>query len=457
MGIVPSLVDRLSPAPRAPRNKAPFSADLLSFTLCLLTLCSLALGTAGGALAIDPASQERVWITVGADAFEMLQHADAIQLDAEPLRAHQEHNEVVITQVHGKDLLKISELIHEYFHRCSGFMVHPDLDHAIETLNRQDAQRGATIEYLLDQQTTVAGLQPRLQAENIRETIERLSTDFNNRYYGHPSGQAAAEWIRDLWQGYATGREHATVELVQHSWTQPSVVLTIEGSHYPDEIVVLGGHLDSISSGSSNPDFLAPGADDNASGIATLSEVARVMLTQSLRPKRTVQFMGYAAEEVGLLGSRDIAAAYEASGTEVVAVLQLDMTAFNGSAEDIALLSDYTNSTLTSFVGQLVDTYQPELVRTSTACGYGCSDHASWHREGFPAAMAFEARFGQHNSSIHSTGDTLATLGNSGDHALKFARLGLAFAVEIGTDDLGEMFFDGFESGNLTAWSVVEP
>ncbi len=442
MGIVPSLVDRLSPAPRVCLFLAFFT-----FVLC----------TAGAASAVDPASQERVWITVGADAFEMLQHADEIQLDAQPLRAYQEQDEVVITQVSALDLQSISGLIHKYFERCSGFMVHPDLDHAVETLNRQHAQRGATIEYLLDQQTAMAALQPRLQAENIRETIERLSTDFNNRYYGHPSGQAAAEWIRDLWQGYAAGREHATVELVQHAWTQPSVILTIEGSHYPNEFVVLGGHLDSISSGSGNPDFLAPGADDNASGIATLSEVARVMLTQNFRPKRTVQFMGYAAEEVGLLGSRDIAAEYEAAGTEVVAVLQLDMTAFNGSAEDIALLSDFTNSTLTSFVGQLVDTYQPELMRTSTACGYGCSDHASWHREGYPAAMAFEARFGQHNSSIHSTGDTLATLGNSGDHALKFARLGLAFAVEISTDELGEVFFNGFESGDLTAWSVVEP
>ena len=448
---MPSLVNRLSPAHGARRPNATPLIHLAFLTLFF------SLVSAGIASAIDPASQERVWITVGADAFEMLQHAEGIQLDDQPLRAHQEKSEVVITRVRGKDLRKISGLIHQYFERCSGFMVHPDLDHAVETLNRQEIERGATIEYRLDQQAVIGNLQPRLQAENIRETIERLSTDFNNRYYGHPSGQAAAEWIRDLWQGYAAGREHATVELVQHSWTQPSVVLTIEGSHYPNEFVVLGGHLDSISSGSGNPNFLAPGADDNASGIATLSEAARVMLTQNFRPKRTVQFMGYAAEEVGLLGSRDIAGAYEAAGTEVVGVLQLDMTAFNGSAEDIALLSDYTNSTLTSFVGQLVDTYQPELVRTSTACGYGCSDHASWHREGFPAAMAFEARFGQHNSSIHSTGDTLATLGNSGEHALKFARLALAFAVEISTDDLGEVFFDGFENGNLSAWSLVEP
>ena len=419
--------------------------------LALLVLSSSA------SLAVDPTTQERVWITVGADAFEMLQHADEIRVDAQSLRAHQEANEVVVTEVRSADLEKISALIHQYFQRCSGFMVHPDVDHALETLKGPRIRRGASIDYRLDQQPAVLSLQPRLQSSNIRETIERLSTDFNNRYYGHPTGRAAAEWIRDLWQGYATGRDNVTVELVEHSWTQPSVVLTLEGAYYPDEIVVLGGHLDSISSGSSNPDFLAPGADDNASGIATLSEVARVLLTQGFQPSRTVQIMGYAAEEVGLLGSRDIADAYQAAGANVVGVLQLDMTAFNGSPEDIGLLSDFTNSDLTAFVSQLVDTYQPELASVSTACGYGCSDHASWHREGYPAAMAFESRFGQHNSSIHSTGDTLTTLGNSADHALKFSRLALAFAVEISTDDLGEMFFDGFESGELSAWSSVEP
>ena len=51
----------------------------------------------------------------------------------------------------------------------------------------------------------------------------------------------------------------------------------------------------------------APGADDDASGIATLTEVIRVALANGWKPKRTVKFMGYAAEEVGLRGSNAIA------------------------------------------------------------------------------------------------------------------------------------------------------
>ena len=235
------------------------------------------------------------------------------------------------------------------------------------------------------------------------------------------------------------------------------MVLTIPGTSLADEVVVLGGHLDSIAAGSGNPDFLAPGADDNASGIAVLSEVIRVAMSAGFFPQRTVQFMGYAAEEVGLVGSQDIAADYAAAGTDVVAVLQLDMTDYFGSVEDMAFLSDYTDATLTGFLGELVDTYQPELLWTTTACGYGCSDHASWHLQGFPASMSFEARFGQHNPAIHTTSDTLATLGNNVDHAYKFARLALAFMVEIGNDVIEDIFADGFESGSTAAWSQTVP
>jgi leucyl aminopeptidase len=269
-------------------------------------------------------------------------------------------------------------------------------------------------------------------------------------------------WIRDLWLGYAAGRPDVTVELYFHSGTiQPSVILTIEGGELADEVVVLGAHLDSISFNGGNSgsrDYLAPGADDDASGIIVLSEVIRVAMAKNFRPKRTVQFMGYAAEEVGLIGSDEIAAAYQAAGINVVAVQQLDMTAYFGSVEDIGVLSEqWTDPELTTFVTDLIDFYQPELQWVFTACGYGCSDHRSWYVRAYPAAMAFESRFGQHNPAIHTIDDTLATLGHSVDHAYKFARLAVAFMVEIAKESNLDIFADGFESGDTSAWSLVVP
>ena len=141
-----------------------------------------------------------------------------------------------------------------------------------------------------------------------------------------------------------------------------------------------------------------------------------------------------------------------------MAVLQMDMTAYFGSAEDIALITDFTDSTLTSFLGELLDAYQPEIIWTTSLCGYGCSDHAAWNAEGYPASFAFESRFGEHNPEIDSTNDVLATFGNTADHAIKFARLATAFMIEAAVDTVVlPMFADGFESGDPSAWSQTAP
>ena len=67
-----------------------------------------------------------------------------------------------------------------------------------------------------------------------------------------------------------------------------------EGSLYPDEIVVIGGHMDSVP--------LLQGATDNASGTATVLELARVFAQQD--SKRTLRFAAWGSEEGGLLGSK---------------------------------------------------------------------------------------------------------------------------------------------------------
>lgn len=402
-----------------------------------------------------------VWITIGADGFGILGEAGATFLEL-PLVELEAAGGVVITRVHAGDLPEISARMHQAFNRCAGFMAHPSLERAQKALvaaSRERVDLGGV--YSIDQSLVVQSLVAAIEKPELLNTIERLSEDFNNRYHLHPSGTAAAQWIHDQWAGYAAGRSDVTVELYDHvGLNQPSVIMTIEGVSLADEVVVLGGHLDSVSfdgGGTSDPNFIAPGADDDASGIAVLSEVARVAMVTGFRPERTVQLIGYAAEEIGLVGSADIANQYADDGVDVVAVLQLDMTDFNGSNEDIGILSDHTDGALADFVGDLVDAYQPSLIWTATACGYACSDHASWDDNGFPAVMTFESRFGEHNSAIHSTSDTLATLGNSVDHAFKFASLGVAFMVEIAKESSTDIFADGFENGTMSVWDSSVP
>lgn len=414
----------------------------------------------------DPLAPGEVWVTLGRDAFEVARRHLPARADGAPPPRLAESGDVLLTRLPEAWLDRLAEGVHRELGHCGGFVVHPSLEAGLEEIDRltrgvDGAESPEAPSFAIGQASWVATIAGAVTEAEILDTMTALSTQFVNRYHAHAPGSAAAAWIRDRWSAYAAGRPEVAVDLVAHAGTpQPSVVLTLPGTTFPDQVVVLGGHQDSTVSGcSGNPACVAPGADDDGSGIATISEAIRVLLASGFQPQRTIQIMAYAAEEIGLVGSTALAQSYLVAGTNVVAVLQQDMTGYYGSPEDVAFVSDYTDAGLTAFLADLLETYQPGLLWTSTACGYGCSDHAPWHTRGYPAAFAFESRFGQHNPSIHTADDTVATLGSSAAHAAKFARLAAAYLAETTLLAPGTLLADGFERGTTSAWSaqVQEP
>ncbi|TMQ05497.1 MAG: M20/M25/M40 family metallo-hydrolase, partial [Deltaproteobacteria bacterium] len=338
-----------------------------------------------------------------------------------------------------RGLRTLAEQIHARFDRCGGFMVHDSLEEASDAYEAAaEAASGARAAdarpgpgYTIDHGASVRAVLPALDRARIRDTIRELSA-MPNRYYRSSSGAAASIWLRDRWRSF-TNRADVTVELFETGYPQKSVILTIPGRARASEVVVIGGHLDSISLGGATGN--APGADDDASGIATLTEVARVLLASDYRPARTIQFIAYAAEEVGLRGSLQIANDYRRRHIDVVGALQLDMTNYRGSDKDIWLMKDFTSAAQNGFLGRLIDTYVGATWGYD-ACGYACSDHAAWHRTGVPASLPFEARMREANRAIHTRQDTLETSGPDAAHAVAFARLAAAYAIELGKGEL---------------------
>ncbi len=376
-----------------------------------LLACLLIAGCTGSATREESGP---VVISIGTDAVSSL-----------PPRAQlvEQDGEVAIAVVDAGDLEMLSERMHAEHHRCGGFAVH---DSVIDAYLAQTAAKPRKIEYSIDRPEIVQEILPKLSEANILGTITELQS-MKNRYYRSASGAAASEWLRDRWKSYAT-RSDITVELFDHGYPQKSVIMTIPGTTKANEVVVIGGHLDSIAPGGSGS--RAPGADDDASGIATLSEVARALLAGGLRNERTIMFMGYAAEEVGLRGSLAIAKAFKQRGVDVVGVLQLDMTNYQGSGADIWIITDHTNQEQNLFLTALIERYVGATYGFDR-CGYACSDHASWNRHGFRASMPFESRSREMNRSIHTDRDTLERSNNNASHAIKFARLGAAYAIEL--------------------------
>ncbi len=365
-----------------------------------------------------------VWISVGKDDLGRLSASETPMLG----RPVSTSSRASVFRVLEDDLGRIATLMHDRFHKCGGFFAHSTREEAEADLSAP-AVSPAALAYTVDQGAVVRPLAAAAREDSLRATIDGL-TSYHNRYYQSDSGTQAAQWLAGRWRDLAMGLPGATVRTHTHGgWKQPSVVLTIPGAELPDEIVVLGGHLDSIGGMWGGGTAKAPGADDNASGIAVLTEAVRILGEAGFRPKRTIQFMGYAAEEVGLRGSADIAKQYRAAGTNVVGVVQFDMTNFPGSGAGIYVLTDNVDPALSAHLRRLVDAYSG-VPSATTACGYGCSDHASWTRSGYPASAAFESAFDTMNRNIHTDRDTIQNSGGSAQHSVPFARLAVAFAVE---------------------------
>jgi len=269
-----------------------------------------------------------------------------------------------------------------------------------------------------------------ISVDNLKADLTQLSS-FNNRYYKSPTGVNASAWIRSTLKEIAAGREGVTISEFKHSWGQSSTIARIEGKVAKSPVTILGAHMDSINL--NNPmNGRAPGADDDGSGSVNVIEAFRVLLNSGFQPSTPVEFHWYSGEEAGLLGSNAIATSYAKSKVQVKAYMQLDMTAYfePGSKESVTLMTDNTDSNLNEFMKQLITTYT-RLPWATDRCGYACSDHASWNRNGYPATMPFEASMSDSHPSIHSPQDSISFPGFSWDHSLEFTKLSVAYVYEL--------------------------
>ncbi|MDP9848353.1 M28 family metallopeptidase [Streptosporangium lutulentum] len=169
-------------------------------------------------------------------------------------------------------------------------------------------------------------------------TRHTLSTqDDPNRGIG-----AARDWIFAEMKRYAAASGgNMTVEL--QSYTQQpasgiptatlitNVVATLRGSATPDRIYVVSGHYDSRVTDVMNATADAPGANDDASGVAVAMELARVMAGR--RPKATIVFAAVAGEEQNLYGARYMAGQYKAAAADVQAMFTNDIVG-SSTADD---------------------------------------------------------------------------------------------------------------------------
>jgi len=123
--------------------------------------------------------------------------------------------------------------------------------------------------------------------------------------------------------------------------TSHNVTAKLTGSQWPQDAVIYGAHWDHLGLGpaDSRGDRIYNGALDNASGVASLLELAR-LFAAAPRPRRSIYFIDFTAEEQGLLGSEYYAGHPATPIATTVAVLNIDGANLKGAARDISSRGD---------------------------------------------------------------------------------------------------------------------
>jgi hypothetical protein len=164
------------------------------------------------------------------------------------------------------------------------------------------------------------------------------------------------------------------------------------------EFVLVGAHLDHCGDWPA----LLPGADDNASGSATLLEVAKAAAKLSPRPKRTLVFVWFAGEESGLLGSKYLAGHLPASLGRCAAMINLDMV---GAGEGAYVAGGKNFPEVMAALTRARDAAEPSFkLKDGLSKGEARADHGPFQQAGIPAVSLFG--MGGNHHGYHTPEDT---------------------------------------------------
>jgi hypothetical protein len=239
--------------------------------------------------------------------------------------------------------------------------------------------------------------------DNLKRHVAELAGRIGERNIWHPDALAAAEsYIRKTLEeaGYVVNLQ----SFPSSGLTVSNLEAVLPGHGAADEIIVVGAHYDSVAE--------CPGADDNASGVAAMLELARLLAGTTL--SRTVRFVAFANEEAPFfygdeMGSKLYAARAQAQGERIEAMLSLETLGYytdQPGSQRYPFPFSYLYPDTGNFVGFVGDLSSRPLVREAIGAfrastpfpsegvaapgnieGVHWSDHWSFWEAGYPAIM----------------------------------------------------------------------
>jgi Zn-dependent M28 family amino/carboxypeptidase len=281
---------------------------------------------------------------------------------------------------------------------------------------------------------------PPVDLANLRRHVRTLSVDLYPRSADQTKTlDAAASYVRS--QFLEAGAETSDQPFMIEGYTYRNVVARFGPRDGP--LLVIGAHYDSYGDQARGDSFPlrydvtthTPGADDNASGVAGLLELARLLTL--MPPPIQVELVAFTLEEppnfrTEAMGSRQHARALRASGRSVEAMISLEMIGYFRSEPQSQSypfpglnLIYPSRGDFIAIVGRIQDWSPTRKLKAamlgasdlpvhsinafSLIPGVDFSDHGSYWSEGFPALMVTDTAF-YRNPNYHQAGDTIQTL-----------------------------------------------
>ena len=290
----------------------------------------------------------------------------------------------------------------------------------------------------------VAG-SPRADSAAIRRDIEYLASDrLEGRLAGTPGNDTAAAYLARRYKdlrltaltpGYLQPFDARSAEDAHMGRSDPrhteNVVAVLRGRDpvLRNEYVVIGAHFDHLGRSSTfaqDPeakDAIRNGADDNASGTAAVVELARLLVARP--PRRSVIFVNFSGEELGLLGSQWFVGHSPVPFDRVKAMINFDMV---GRLRNDKLIV-YGTSTATDLKA-IVDSVNvasgdAQLKVTGIGDGYGPSDQTSFYAKDIPVLHFFTDL----HEDYHRATDDADKINAAGEARVVDLALGVARAI----------------------------
>lgn len=278
---------------------------------------------------------------------------------------------------------------------------------------------------------TIREMMNQVNKDSLEYTIQYLQ-DYQNRLWNSDNAFAASDWIAARME--ALGLEVEQQPFYATTWlgsgqSAPNVIGIQRGTLYPDVYVVCGSHFDSFSYEAYYGEGDCPGADDNASGVASVLESARIMTQYEF--EYSIVYCAYGCEEMGLFGSEAYASRCQQQGMEILGYFNNDMNGYLWG-DQIHIHCIYPNSVapIGNYYMNIGNVYFPDMPIEHKNLVGGDSDHTSFNNHGYMGIYPFED-VDHYSSFIHTPNDLIGNSVNSFEMSQRYCQMNIGCLAEI--------------------------